>query len=207
MSGIENSQLAIIFDLGGVLIDWDPRHLYKKLFNGDDDKMEWFLKNICKSEWNEQQDAGRPLAEATELLVNAHPEYESLIRAFYGRWIEMVGGAIEPTVEIMKELKEKGYPVHALSNWSMETFPLVANEYPFLNWFDVRIISGAIGLAKPDPKIYQHLLTKIDKPASECLFIDDNALNIEAANKLGFHTIHFRSPEQLRAEMIKNDIL
>ena len=201
------SDTAIVFDLGAVLIDWNPRHLYRKLFDGDEQKMEWFLENICTSDWNEQQDAGRTLAEATEMLVQQHPEYESLIRAFYGRWIEMVGGAIEPTVQILTALKEKGYDVHALSNWSAETFPLVESQFPFLGWFDVRVISGEIKLAKPDIKIFEHLLREIGRPANECLFIDDNLRNIKAAGNLGFDTIHFQSPAQLQQELEKRQIL
>lgn len=198
---------AIIFDLGGVLVDWNPRHLYKKLFVDDPDSMEWFLSNVCTPEWNARQDAGRPFAEAVAELVCRHPEYESFISAFHTRWEEMVAGAIEPTVEILAELRRSGHPLYALSNWSAETFALMRDRFEFLGWFGTVIISGEIEMIKPDPAIYHLLLDRIGRKAGECLFIDDSLPNVLAARDLGFRTIHYESPEGLRAELERLGLL
>ncbi|MBN1378519.1 MAG: HAD family phosphatase [Gammaproteobacteria bacterium] len=191
----------IVFDLGGVLIDWDPRYLYRKLFSGDDAAMEHFLTEICSPAWNVQQDAGRPLAVATEELVSRYPQQRELIKAFYGRWEEMLGGAIEASVAILQEVKNLGFPVVALSNWSAETFSLARKRYDFLNWFDDLVISGIEKVAKPDPEIYQILLKRTGRNAENCIFIDDSLMNISAAKGLGFVTIHYQSPDQLREEL------
>ena len=191
----------IAFDLGGVLIDWDPRYLYRKLFSGDDAAMERFLVEICSPAWNVQQDAGRPLAVATEELVLRYPRQEELIKAFYARWEEMLGGAIEASVEILREVKNLGFPVVALSNWSMETFPLARKHYNFLTWFDDMVISGEEKVAKPDPEIYRILLRRTAREAKDCIFIDDSLMNIDAAESLGFVTIHYQSPDQLREKL------
>lgn len=193
---------AIVFDLGGVLIDWNPKHLYKKIFS-DESEMHSFLETICTNDWNEEQDAGRTLQEATETLVEAFPEHKENIKAYYGRWEEMLNGPIQGTVEIFKQLKESGkYKIYALTNWSAETFPIAKQKYDFLNWFDGVVVSGTEKIRKPDPAFFQILLDRYNLKAEEVLFIDDNFRNVKSALKMGVDTIHFVSPEELRAELV-----
>ena len=185
MSKIKN----IIFDFGGVLIDWNPEYLFRKEFANESD-MNWFLENICTPEWNIQQDAGRPLAEATEMLQEKHPEHKEMIELYYGRWEEMLGGIIEDNVRVLDLLKEK-YPLYGLTNWSAETIPIAYSRYDFFNYLEGIVVSGDEKLIKPDPKLYQVLLDRYRLKANESLFIDDNFHNIETARQMGFHTIHF----------------
>lgn len=198
---------AIIFDLGAVLIDWNPKYLYSKLFETESE-MDHFFENICTSEWNEEQDAGRPLEVATQLLVQQYPQHEEYIRAYYGRWEEMIGGAIEGTVEIFQELKGSGkFKFYALTNWSAETFPVAQRRFDFLNWFDGIVVSGTEKNRKPFPEFYHLLLNRYSLNARECLFIDDNLRNVEAAREIGMQVIHFISPEQLKEELTKRVVL
>lgn len=198
---------TIIFDLGAVLIDWNPDYMYKTIFD-DEQEMRDFLNNITTSDWNEEQDAGRSLQEGTDLLVARHPEHEANIRAFYGRWVEMLGDAFQGTVEIFKELKNSGkYKIYALTNWSAETFPIAQERFEFLNWFDGIVVSGTEKMRKPAPAFYKILLDRYHVKAEESLFIDDNYRNILAAEKLGINSIHFTSPEQLRQELEKRSVL
>lgn len=198
---------TIIFDLGAVLIDWNPDYMYRTIFN-DEQEMRHFLTNVATSDWNEEQDAGRSLQEGTEWLIAKHPQHEENIRAFYGRWIEMLGDAFEGTVEIFKELKESGkYKIYALTNWSAETFPLAQERFDFLNWFDGVVVSGAEKMRKPAPEFYQILLDRYNVNPQESLFIDDNYRNILAAEKMGINCIHFTSPEKLREELVAKEIL
>jgi 2-haloacid dehalogenase len=198
---------SIIFDLGGVLVDWNPDYLYRNLF-ADEKEMKHFLANITTPDWNEEQDAGRSLQEGTDLLVHQHPHHESNIRAFYGRWEEMLGGAMEDTVKIFRELKESGkYKIYALTNWSAETFPIALEKYDFLNWFDGVVVSGTEKMRKPAPDFYQLLLNRYGVQAQDALFIDDNHRNIVAAEKLGISSIHFTSSQQLKADLISRGIL
>ncbi len=191
---------AIIFDLGAVLIDWNPRHLYRTMFN-DDAAMEQFFADTKLLQWNARQDEGHPFAEAVAELSAQHLHYEPYIRAFHEQWEVMMPSAIEPTVEILRELKERDYELYALSNWSHETYPFAFARFEFLRWFRAVVISGEVKVCKPDPRIYELILNKIGRPAQECVFIDDSLANIEAAAKLGFQAIHFQSAEQLRAEL------
>ena len=192
---------TIIFDLGAVLIDWNPRYLYRTLF-ADEQEMNHFLANITTPDWNEEQDAGRSLQEGTELLIKQYPEHQENIRAFYGRWEEMLGCAIEGTVDILRELKGTGkYKIYALTNWSAETFLTALQRYEFLNWFDGIVVSGTEKMRKPSPAFYQLLLDRYHVNASEALFIDDNLRNVLAAQKLGITSIHFSSAEQLKKEL------
>jgi 2-haloacid dehalogenase len=192
---------TIIFDLGGVLIDWNPDYVYRTIFQ-DEAELRWFYQNICTSDWNEEQDAGRPLAEATELLVAQFPEHEANIRAYYGRWEEMLKGPIEATVEILRTLKEKtDYKLYALTNWSAETFPVALQRYEFLHWFDGRVVSGEEKTRKPFKQIYELLLQRYNIDPRSAIFTDDNERNLHPARELGIHTVHFRSPEQFRKEM------
>ena len=198
---------TIIFDLGAVLIDWHPDHLYKKLIVSDAER-EWFYQHVCTSDWNEEQDAGRPLAYATEMLVTKHPEHEEMIRAYYGRWEEMLNGPIEGTLEILRALKEKGqYQLFALTNWSAETFPIALEKYDFLHWFHGRVVSGEEKTRKPFTDIYQTLLDRYNVNPLEAVFVDDNKRNLGPAEALGIKTIHFLSPEQFKEELIALGIL
>ncbi|GAA4301661.1 HAD family hydrolase [Aestuariibaculum suncheonense] len=189
---------TIIFDLGGVLIDWNPEYVFLDAFNGDKEKTAWFLQNICTSDWNENQDAGYPLAQATEDLVNKFPEYESYIRLFYGDWEKMLGGAIDGTVFILDKLvKSKNYKVVALTNWSNETFPIAQKRFEFLQWFEGIVVSGDEKTRKPFKDIYDITLKRFNISPENTLFIDDNLRNIEAAKALNINGIHFKNPEQL----------
>lgn len=192
---------AVIFDLGGVLIDWNPEYLYRKIFSSDEE-MKSFLSGVCTSEWNEEQDGGRSLAEGTELLVKKFPDHEKNIRAYYGRWEEMLGGVIEGTLEILRRLKQKDQPaLYALTNWSAETIPIAIDRYEFFQWFDGIVVSGTEKMRKPFPAFYQLLLDRYGLSAAATLFIDDNLRNVRAAAALGLHTIHFISPEQLKTDL------
>ncbi|MEM8526287.1 MAG: HAD family phosphatase [Bacteroidota bacterium] len=192
---------TIIFDLGGVLIDWNPRYLYRKIFD-DEERMEYFLENICTSDWNEQQDGGRSLAEGTNLLLEQHREWEQEIRAFYDRWEEMLGGVLQGTLDILTRFKESGnYRLYALTNWSSETYPIAKERYEFLSWFEGVLVSGEEKMKKPDPKFYQLLLDRFDIEASESLFIDDNLRNVKAARAMGIEAIHFHNSAQLKQEL------
>lgn len=192
---------AVVFDLGGVLIDWNPEYLYRKIFPSDE-KMRTFLATVCTPDWNEEQDRGRSLREGTDLLIRDFPGYEQEIRAFYGRWEEMLGGAIEGTVDILRQLKEeKRVPLYALTNWSHETFPIVLERFEFLQWFDGIVVSGREGSRKPFPEFFQVLLDRFKLAAPQSLFIDDNLRNLEGARVVGFKTIPFTSPEELRKSL------
>ena len=193
---------TIIFDLGGVLIDWNPEYLYLKVFNGNREKMQWFFDNICTSDWNENQDAGYPLAKATEDRVLLFPEYENEIRMFYGRWVEMLAGEITGTVTILKKLVEsKNFKVVALTNWSVETFPIALERFDFLQWFEGIVVSGEEKTRKPFDAIFNLTLNRFNIKAENSIFIDDNLRNIEAAKKLGIKGIQFESPEKLYKQL------
>lgn len=198
---------AIIFDLGGVLIDWNPRYVFDQLFD-DEDRKEYFFANVCTNAWNEEQDAGRTLKEGTELLLQQHPEWKEYIEAYYGRWEEMLGGPIDETVEVFKALKEKGdYKLYALTNWSGELFPIALQKYHFLHWFDGRVVSGDEKMRKPFPEFYELILNRYSLQPANTLFIDDNLRNIKAAEQLGIQTIHYASAEQLRDELRECGVL
>lgn len=190
-----------MFDLGGVLIDWNPRHLYRKLFDGNEAAMEQFLGTICTQEWNERQDAGRTFAEAVSELLPRHAEHLPLIEAYGQRFGEMIPGAIEGTVQILTDLKHAGVPLYALTNWSAETFPPQRRRFDFLSWFAGIVVSGEEGVIKPDPRIFRTLLQRYRISADQAVFIDDNPNNAAAAAALGLHGIHFKSPELLRREL------
>jgi len=197
---------TIVFDLGGVLIDWNPSHLYEKIFS-DQDEMEYFLKEICSLDWNSQMDVDKSFLDAIDELIPKFPQYEDQIRAYYLRWEEMIRGDIPGTVEVLREMKEAGYPLAALSNWSSETFPRIKDQYDFLSWFSPLMISGYIGYKKPDPEPFQILLHELGRDAGDCLFIDDMEDNIQEARRQGFEVIHFTSPEKLRQELEIRDYL
>jgi len=204
---MNNNIDTIIFDLGGVLIDWNPSYLYRKIFDKEEE-IQHFLTHICTSDWNEQQDAGRPLQEGTDVLIAQHPEYEAEIRAFYGRWPEMLGGVIEGSLEILRQLHTQNkHRLYALTNWSHETFPIAEARYGFLQLFEGILVSGKEQLKKPDPKIYQLLLDRYQIVPEQSIFIDDNLRNVKAAQKLGIDAIHFQGPEQLKNTLSQKNIL
>lgn len=189
---------TIIFDLGGVLIDWNPEYVYLDVFEGDREKMQWFFDTVCTNDWNENQDAGYPLQKATEERIALFPEHEELIRMFYGRWEEMLGEAIDGSVTILKSLIENpNYKVVALTNWSHETFPIALERFEFLHWFEGIIVSGTEKTRKPFAEIYELTLNRFNITAENSIFIDDNFRNIKAGEALGINGIHFESPNAL----------
>lgn len=197
---------TVIFDLGNVLIGWDPRRLYRQLID-DEAQMEWFLRDVCSSEWNEQQDAGRPWAEGTALLRAQFPEHAALIDAYHLRWKETLLGPIEGSVALLHELKERGVRLLALTNWSQETFPIARQLYPFLQWFEGIVVSGEERLVKPDPRIYQRLLQRYSVDPATALYIDDSPRNVAAAEALGMHGWRFRDPAGLRGHLVELGLL
>lgn len=198
---------TVIFDLGNVLINWDRKNLYRKIFK-DEDKMNYFLDNVATMDWNEQQDAGRLWSVATDILVRQHPAFEPEIRAYFDRWTEMLDGAIEGTVEILKEIHEsKRYRLYALTNWSDELFHHAIERFEFLELFEGIVVSGREFMKKPDLRIYHLTLNRYNIEAETAVFIDDSQRNIDAAKQLNIHGIHFKSPEQLRKDLELMDIL
>jgi 2-haloacid dehalogenase len=195
-----NHKLAIIFDFGNVLVDWDPRYLYRKLLDGDQ-AIEQFLGEVDFFEWNLEHDAGRPFDESIAEMCARFPQYCELIRAYDLRYEESISGPIWPTVQVLRTLKDAGYPLYGLSNWPADKFDLVRPKYEFFSWFDEIVVSGKVRIAKPDPRIFELLLECIGRPAQECVFIDDSPRNIAAAQKLGIQTILFHSAGQLKQEL------
>lgn len=192
----------IIFDLGGVLIDWNPEYVFLDVFDGDRKKMQWFFDEVCTFDWNENQDAGYPLAQATADRIKLFPEYEEWIKMFYGRWEEMLGGPIEETVALLKKFVDHpDYRVVALTNWSAETFPVALQKFEFLHWFEGIVVSGTEKTRKPFADIYKITLDRYRLDPEVSLFIDDNKRNIEAAQALGIQTIHFENPQQLASDI------
>ena len=192
---------TIIFDLGAVLIDWNPRYLYRKIFKTEEE-ITWFLENICTSEWNDEQDAGRSFQEATEELLLKHPDWEVPVRAWYDRWHETIQGPITGTVNILRNIKDsKSYRLYALTNWSAQTFPWALENFEFLHWFEGIVVSGVEKMRKPHPEFFQILFDRYKVDPATSIFIDDNLKNIEAGNELGLTTIHFTSPERLGEEL------
>jgi len=197
---------ALVFDLGGVLVDWDPRYLYRQLFD-DPDEMESFLAEVTTAEWNAYQDAGRPWAEAVELLVAEHPQRRELIEAFHGRWPEMLAGEIPGTVDVLADVRAAGVRLFALSNWSAETFPVARERFDFLAWFEGIVISGDVGVNKPDRRIFEHLIEEFGIEPAAALFIDDSSANVDAATALGFQAIQFTDAMTLRGELERLGLL
>jgi 2-haloacid dehalogenase len=198
---------TIIFDLGGVLVDWNPKYLYSKVFEGDTEKMEWFLREVCTADWNIEQDAGRTIAEATDLLVREFPEYEEWIALYYTRWEEMIRGTIPGTVEILDKLKKNGhYRLYALTNWSHETFPVAREKYDFLKHFEGIVVSGEEKTRKPFDDIYEILLSRYEIIPGRALFIDDNPDNVAGAKKAGIHAVQFHNPSVLIQDLKRHNI-
>ncbi len=197
---------GVVFDLGGVLIDWNPRHLYRKLIP-DVAERERFLAEICSPQWNLEQDRGRGWAEACALLRAQHPEQGALIDAFRLRWREMLGGPIEASVQILRELKASGSRLFALTNWSHETFPIALDLYDFLGWFEAIVVSGQERLVKPDPRLFRVLLDRYALSPATLVYIDDSPHNAAAARELGMHDIHFTTAAALRDRLASLGLL
>lgn len=210
MSETSNFQLPssspiknIIFDFGGVVMDWNPRYFFKDYFK-DDEKMEFFLKNIAVDEWNAEQDRGRTLAEGTEIQVAKFPEWEKEIRAYYDNWSIMLRSEIPKNVEVLRKLAKTQYQLFGLTNWSHETFPYALENYDFFELFDGKIVvSGQEKLIKPNPEIWKVLLDRYAIKAEESVFIDDNFKNIEVAKSLGFYTVHINENTNLEDNLKK----
>lgn len=198
---------AIIWDLGNVLVDWNPKYVFDRLIE-DEARRAHFFENICTMDWNEAQDAGYPIAQATQDLVDKHPEWREYIEAYYGRWEEMLGGPIEGTVKIFRRLRAQGtHKFYALTNWSHELFPTALRLYDFLHLFDGRVVSGEEKMRKPDPRFYNVLLQRYDLKPEDALFIDDNVRNVRAAEELGIRSIIFTSPQQLEGALTDLGVL
>lgn len=198
---------VVIFDLGGVLIDWNPRYLYRKIFTTEEE-ITWFLENVCTSEWNERQDGGRSFEEATHELISRFPDHAPAIHAWYSRWEETIGGPIAGTVDVLRALRDqRKHRLYALTNWSAETFPWARQNFDFLQWFEGIVVSGEEKTLKPHPEFYRILLDRYRVHPATAVFIDDNPKNVEGARAVGIDGIHFRSPEQLRAELAERGIL
>jgi 2-haloacid dehalogenase len=197
---------AVVFDLGGVLIDWDPRYLYRKLLD-DEAAVEAFLATVCTPEWNAEQDRGRPFAEGVAELVERHPVHAAAITAYHERWPEMLGGAVGGTVEVLAELRAAGVPVYALTNWSAETFGIARERFEFLEWFDGVLVSGEERMIKPDPAIFRLLLDRFGLDPGATFYIDDSPANVAAADRLGFDAVRFTSPAQLRRDLEARGLL
>jgi len=193
---------TVLFDLGNVLIDWNPMYVFHDMFDDPKD-LDFFFKNVCTMDWNENQDAGKPIAEATAEKVEEFPDWKAPIEAYYGRWTEMLGGQITRSVEIQQAIKASGkYKLLGLTNWSAELFPIALERYSFLHDFKGIVVSGEEGIRKPNPEIYQLVIDRYSAAPEETVFVDDSLRNIRAAAALGFQVIHFLSPTQLRGELI-----
>ena len=199
---------TIIFDLGGVLIDWNPEYLYTKIFEKDPKKIEWFLSKVCTPEWNMEQDAGRTLQMGTELLIKEFPDYKKEISAFYDRWEEMIKSEIHDTVLILNTLKELNeVKLYALTNWSIQTFPIAKQRFSFLKQFEGIVVSGEEKTRKPYSKIYKTTLERYDLSPERCLFIDDSLDNVNAAKDLKINALQFKNADQLKSDLKKLGLL
>ena len=197
---------AAVFDLGGVLIDWDPRYLYRKLL-ADEGEVEEFLATVCTPEWNAEQDRGRPFAEGVAELVERHPAHAAAIAAFHERWPEMLGGDIAGAVELLAALRATGLPLYALTNWSAETFVVARERFAFLDWFDGLLVSGEERIIKPDPAIFELLLDRFGLDPGSTFYVDDSPANVAAAAALGLDAVRFTGPGRLRRDLAARRLL
>ena len=200
------STKAVVFDLGGVLIDWDPRYLYRKLL-ADEAAVEEFLATVCTPEWNAELDRGRPFAEGVAELVERHPEHAAAIAAYHERWPEMLAGDLPGTVEVLAELWAAGVPLYALTNWSAETFAITRGRFEWLDWFDGLLVSGEERMTKPDPAFFRLLLDRFGLDPGATVFVDDSEANVAAARELGIDAVRFTGPDRLRRELSARRIL
>jgi 2-haloacid dehalogenase len=197
---------TVVFDLGGVLIDWNPRYLYRRLFD-DEAAMERFLAEVCTPQWNHQQDAGRSWHEAVATLSAQHPQHAELIDAFHTCWPEMLGDAMAPSVGVLDELRDRGVRLCALTNWSRETFPVARERFDFLRWFDGIVVSGEEGVAKPDPVIFQRTIARFSLVPRQTIYIDDTPHNVAAAFQSGLRGLRFQDAATLRAQLCRCGML
>ena len=195
-----------VFDIGGVLLDWNPRYLYRKLFD-DEAAMEEFLATVCTSEWNRRMDGGMSFAEGIAELLERFPDQSEMIEAYRDRWPEMIPAALDDTVEIFETLKTSGRPLYAITNFAAETFVQARAMYPFLNRFDGIVVSGEIKALKPGPEIYRCLLEQYDLRAEDCLFIDDVQENVDGAKAVGMHAVRFTNAETLASDLKGHGLL
>jgi 2-haloacid dehalogenase len=198
---------AIVFDFGGVLMDWNPHYLFDKLMNNDREAVDAFLERVSFRRWNEDFDLGKSFSEGTAELIARFPEYTHLIRAYDTHYLDTVRGCHQSVVDILQELKHREYPLFGLSNWSAEKFSLVRRKYPFFEYFEDIVLSGDVGLIKPAKEMYLLLLQRNSLSAQDCLFIDDYEPNVKTALDLGFQAVQFISAEQLRADLAGRGIL
>ncbi|PCH49028.1 MAG: HAD family hydrolase [Flavobacteriaceae bacterium] len=189
---------TIIFDLGGVLVDWNPAYVYRPVFNNDEEKVQWFLKTVCTSDWNNEQDSGRTIEEAVAIKIKEFPQYEKWIRVFYNEWHHMFSGPIKENVALFQQLKASGnYKIYALTNWSAEKWELALKLFPFFNNFNGVVVSGQEKTRKPNPELFKILMNRYEIISKKAIFIDDNKENILAAKTLNFHGILYKNPLQL----------
>lgn len=198
---------AVIFDVGNVLVEWDPRHLYRDLFDGDEILMEDFLANVCTMEWNAEQDRGRSWAEGVAVLTAERPDCAELIRAFDECWTAMVPGSIDGSVALLEQLKERGTPLYALTNFSAEKYAETAQRFDFFGLFDGVVVSAHERLLKPDPALYQVLFDRYGVDPARTGFIDDSPANVATARQLGLTAWRFTGPEQLAADLTAAGLL
>jgi len=202
----ESPTEVVIFDFGGVIIQWDRRHLFRKIFD-DEARMEWFLTEVCSEEWNQELDRGLPYAAAIAERVDTHPDFADEIRAYWQRWEEMVPDLVEGTSEIVEELRETGVRLCGLTNFSTDTFPLAQAKFPILNTFESIVVSGAEKVIKPDPAIYELAAMRFGIDPAAALFIDDRQDNVEGARSVGMKALHFRGAAELRADLVAHGLL
>ncbi|MEO8157152.1 MAG: HAD family phosphatase [Betaproteobacteria bacterium] len=192
---------TILFDLGAVLIDWNPRYLYRPLFNGDEQAMERFLAEIVPESWNHDIDAGKSFDQAVAERIAVHPQHADKIALWRDGWETMLRDEIAGSVAILAELRAQGHRLHALTNWSAETFPVARRRFEFLKWFENIVVSGEVRLAKPDPRIFALTIERCRLDPARAVFIDDSLRNVEAGREAGLHALHFSGPQQLRADL------
>lgn len=197
---------TVVFDLGGVLIDWNPRYLYNKIFSTEEE-VKFFLENVCTSEWNAEQDAGRSFKDAVQLLQNDFPHYSDAIAAYDVRWQETLGQADEDTVILLDRVKKADLPVYALTNWSGEKFPFARQRFDFLDWFTDILVSGEVGLKKPDPKIFELFLERYQLDGQSTFYVDDNQENVEIASGFGMQARQFTDAARLQEDLINLGVL
>lgn len=198
---------AVVFDLGGVLVDWDPRYLLRKVMPGREEEMEAILADVLNHEWNLARDAGDSWPDAIARLQAEHPQWADIFATYDERWAETLGGAHDDTVAILRELKAQGVPLYALSNWSAQKFPMAEERFEWLDWFDGVVVSGRVGMVKPDAAIFRHLCETFGLVAAETIFIDDHEPNVVAARAAGIDAIHFQGADALRSELQARGVL
>ncbi|HEX5193884.1 MAG TPA: HAD family phosphatase [Solirubrobacteraceae bacterium] len=195
-----------MFDLGGVLLDWDPRYLYRKLF-ADEAEMEAFLHDVCTMQWHAAHDRGVPFAQSCAALAAVHPQQAELIQAWGTRSEEMVAGQIDGTVQILDELLHRGVRCYALTNMERETYPVRRQRYPFMRRFAGTVVSSHEGVAKPDPEIFLRLLARFDLDPARTVMIDDSPANLQTAASLGMEPVRFTSSAALREALARLRLL